>query len=99
VLAGEQMNATGGLEPYPLTPALASQVRALMTQLGLVYGVVHLRIALNGQPVFSELDPSGNWLAVEEQTDLPITQAMARLFVGHERTHLRPNPAVFAHGN
>ena len=98
-LAGEKINTVGGLEPYPLTPALAGQVYALMAQLGLVYGVVHLRIALDGQPVFIELDPSGNWLEVEEQTDLPITQAMARLFMNHERTHLRTTPAAFTHGS
>jgi glutathione synthase/RimK-type ligase-like ATP-grasp enzyme len=99
VLAGERANIIGELEPYALTPALAGQVRTLMTRLGLGYGVVHMRIAMDGQPLFIELDPSGSWLELEEQTEQPITQAMARLLAGFERSPRRSRPGVPMHVN
>jgi hypothetical protein len=90
-LAGLKAAAVGELEPYQLTPALAKQVRSLMAQLGLTYAVVHMRIALDGQPLFIDLDPCGSWLDVEEQTDLPITAAVALLLAGHQRNATYPN--------
>lgn len=87
-LCGDKIDTVGDLEPYPLTPAFADQVRALVKRLGLVYGVVHMRIAQGGQPIFIEMDPEGAWLRIEEQTGLPITQALARLLasqVQHRR--------------
>jgi glutathione synthase/RimK-type ligase-like ATP-grasp enzyme len=73
------------LEPYRLAPALAQAVQRLMTSLGLLYGVVQLRMTPEGRIVFLELDPAGSWLGIEEQTELPITQAVARLLCGQAR--------------
>jgi hypothetical protein len=98
-LAGERTTIVGELEPYPLTSALASQVRTLVTRLELGYGVVHMRIALDGQPLFIDLDPSGNWLEMEEQTGQPITQAIARLLASYERQSAGSGLAVHLHSS
>jgi hypothetical protein len=87
-LGGDKVDTVGNLEPYPLPLAIADQVRTLMASLGLIYSVIHLRIAGDGQPIFIELDPAGAWLQIEEQTGLPITQALACLLsrqVQHRR--------------
>ena len=98
-LAGVKATVVGELEPYQLTPGLAKQVRSLMAHLGLSYAVLHMRIALDGQPLFIDLDPCGGWLEMEAQTDLPITTAMARLLAGHERSASYANAAVSTHSS
>lgn len=97
-LCGDKVDTVGDLEPYPLTPALADQVRTLMARLGLVYGVVHLRIAQDGQPLFVEMEPAGAWLQIEEQAGLPITQALARLLARQVQHRRAVHPAVVTYG-
>lgn len=97
-LAGDKADTVGGLEPYPLTPALTDLMRTLMARLGLVYGVVHLRIGEDGQPLFIDLDPAGAWLQIEEQTGLPITQALARLLSRQVQHRRVVNPVGVPHG-
>jgi glutathione synthase/RimK-type ligase-like ATP-grasp enzyme len=96
-LCGDKVDTVGELEPYPLNPALTDQVRTLMARLGLVYGVVHMRIAQDGQPIFIEIDPAGAWLQIEEQTGLPITQALARLLTRQVQHRRVVNPAAMVH--
>ena len=54
-------------------------LRALMDRMGLVYGAIDLRRTPEGEHVFLEVNPSGEWLFVEERTGQPITAAMASL--------------------
>jgi glutathione synthase/RimK-type ligase-like ATP-grasp enzyme len=58
---------------------VARRVRATMEGLGLVYGAFDLRRRDDGEHVFLEVNPAGQWLYVEEVTGLPITDAVARL--------------------
>lgn len=95
-LTWEESDAEIDMAPYPLTPALAAQVQRLMAQLGLSYGVLQVRITAEGQPVFLELNPAGDWLAVEAATQLPITEAVAQLLICREqaRTHVNATPQL-----
>jgi len=55
----------------------------LMDELGLQYGTVDLKRYENGEYVFLEINPQGQFLYVEIKTGMPITRAMAEL-LAHE---------------
>ena len=65
--------------PTVLPDETEKQLRALMDRLGLVYGAIDLRRTPEGGYVFLEVNPSGEWLFVEERSEQPITAAMASL--------------------
>lgn len=73
------------VEPFQLTQGIRDRVHALMTRLGLVYGAVDMRLTPDGRHVFLEINPSGEWLFVEERTGLPITETFARLLAARAR--------------
>lgn len=51
----------------------------LMDELGLQYGTIDLKLCDNGEYVFLEINPQGQFLYVEIKTGMPITLAMAEL--------------------
>jgi hypothetical protein len=55
------------------------KLRRLVRSLGLVYGAIDLRRRKDGRHVFLEVNPSGEFLFVEERTGQPITAALASL--------------------
>lgn len=70
------------LENVPITEALLPPdvergLRALMDRLGLVYGAVDMRRTPEGRHVFLEINPAGQWLFIEAQTEQPISAALA----------------------
>ena len=48
-----------------------------MDEMGLVFGAIDLKLAVNGEPVFLEVNPQGQFLYVEIRTGLPISDALA----------------------
>lgn len=67
------------ISPGKLTPQTENRLRRLMEHLGLVYGAIDLRRTPEGEEVFLEINPAGQWLFVEERTGQPITAALASL--------------------
>jgi glutathione synthase/RimK-type ligase-like ATP-grasp enzyme len=65
------------MEPYRLPPDVQRGVVRLMRRLGLVYGAIDFRVRPDGEHVFFEINPSGQWLFIEDRTGLPITRAFA----------------------
>ncbi|HVE72314.1 MAG TPA: alpha-L-glutamate ligase [Thermoanaerobaculia bacterium] len=65
------------IEAVTLPDALLEQLRAYMRRLGLVYGAIDVRLTPEGEYVFFEINPSGQWLFVEQATSQPITAALA----------------------
>lgn len=59
--------------PEPVVTALG----ALMTRFGLVYGAVDLRLTAEGELVFLEVNPAGEFLFVEAGAGHPVTDAVA----------------------
>jgi glutathione synthase/RimK-type ligase-like ATP-grasp enzyme len=51
----------------------------LMDELGLQYGTIDMKLCENGEYVFLEINPQGQFLYVEIKTGMPITLAMAEL--------------------
>jgi glutathione synthase/RimK-type ligase-like ATP-grasp enzyme len=64
-------------EPLDLPAALASTLVRFVRSMNLVYGAVDLRRTSSGDFVFLEINPCGQWLFVEERTELPITARLA----------------------
>jgi glutathione synthase/RimK-type ligase-like ATP-grasp enzyme len=59
-------------------------VRALMRRLGLVYGAIDMRVTPQGEHVFLEINPAGQWLFIEARTGQPITATLARLLAEND---------------
>lgn len=78
-------------EPARLPDEVAGKLRSLMQSLGLVYGAADFRRTPDGNHVFLEVNPAGEWLFVEERTGQPITEAMADLLVRLDSAPAREN--------
>ncbi len=68
---------------YKLPDDIAGRLRALMSQLDLVFGAVDFRVTPEGEHVFFEINPAGEFLFVADRTNLPITQAIAAALERH----------------
>ncbi len=77
LVVGESRIATVELPPEVQTGLLRLQSR-----LGLSYGAIDMRRTEEGDYVFLEVNPAGQWLFVERLTGLPISQAVADLLAG-----------------
>lgn len=67
-----------------LPGATLSAIRTLMDRLGLVYGAIDLLRQADGNHVFLEINPAGEWLFAEARTGQDITGAVASL-LGSDR--------------
>lgn len=81
--------------PYDLPPDVAASCIALVKALGLCYGAIDLVLTPDGRHVFLEINPSGQYLWVEDATGLPITAAIADLLCGvaPQPPHAEPRPS------
>ena len=70
---------------HELPDPVRDRLLALMRVLDLRYGAVDLRVAPDGEHVFLEVNPAGQWLFVEYATGLPISAAVAGLLTGLDR--------------
>lgn len=67
------------VEPTRLPDPVVERIRDYVDRLGLVYGAIDMRRTPDGRYVFLEINPSGQWLFVEERTGQPMTETFARL--------------------
>ena len=65
------------ITPHALSDRVADGLRKLMSTLGLVYAAIDLRLTPEGEHVFLEVNPAGQWLFVEQATQQPISEAIA----------------------
>jgi hypothetical protein len=77
--------AQSSITPVALPDPLNAALLALMRRLGLWYGAIDLRRAPNGDYVFLEINPAGQWLFVEYATGQPISQELATLLARLDR--------------
>jgi glutathione synthase/RimK-type ligase-like ATP-grasp enzyme len=85
---------------HRLPEHVEARLRMLMGRLGLLYGAVDLRLAPNGDYVFLEVNPAGQWLFIEVVTGQPISAALAALLMNlddaRRRTHSEEKRTVLA---
>jgi glutathione synthase/RimK-type ligase-like ATP-grasp enzyme len=67
----------GIVRSVELPQELQTKLRRLQRRLGLVYGAIDMRCTAQGEYVFLEVNPAGQWLFVEQRTGLPIAKALA----------------------
>lgn len=67
----------GQMRAVTLPEELQTRLRRLQQRLGLRYGAIDMRRDEQGEYLFLEVNPAGQWLFVEQRTGLPIAQAMA----------------------
>jgi glutathione synthase/RimK-type ligase-like ATP-grasp enzyme len=72
-------------EALTLPDSVADQLQRLMSSLGLVFGAIDLRITPEGEVVFFEVNPQGQFLYVEILTGLPVSATLARYLLRHEQ--------------
>jgi glutathione synthase/RimK-type ligase-like ATP-grasp enzyme len=60
-----------------LPAATTSAIRALMRRLGLTFGALDFVMTADGDLVFLEVNPNGQWLWLDDQLDFGISEAVA----------------------
>lgn len=75
---------TARMEAFDLPEEIEELIHAFMDRLGLVYGAIDMRLTPDGEYVFLEINPAGQWLFVEEGTGLPMSETFARLLAAHD---------------
>jgi glutathione synthase/RimK-type ligase-like ATP-grasp enzyme len=68
---------------YDLPGPVVEMLQKYMKRLGLVYGAIDMRLTPEGEYVFLEINPSGQWLFIEQRTGQPITEALVELMLQH----------------
>ncbi|MEX1364810.1 MAG: hypothetical protein AB1Z98_16910 [Nannocystaceae bacterium] len=79
------------IEPFELPEPVADRCRALLQRLGLVFGCFDLLVTPQGEVVFLEVNPMGQFLWVEQsQPELRVTDAFCEL-LGQARPDFEPS--------
>ena len=69
--------ASATVVPYDLPVDVLGKLHALMTAFGLNYGAIDLRLTPDGDYVFLEINPAGEYLFISGRTGQPISKAIA----------------------
>lgn len=73
--------ASARVEPVEIPERVQRLLLEYMVRLGLVYGAIDMRLRPDGEYVFLEINPAGQWLFIEQATEQPISRALARALV------------------
>ncbi len=80
------------VEVFTLPSEIQRLVRTYMERLGLLYGAIDIRVTPEGRYVFLEINPSGQWLFMEQRTGAPMTEAFTSLLVREHEKRPRVQP-------
>lgn len=69
-------------EAITLPPDIHEKCLAFMDRLNLNFGCLDFIVTPEGEYVFLEINPNGQWLWIEEKTGLPISKAIANYLMG-----------------
>lgn len=72
-----RVNRRMDYRPHALPPEIAGKLLSLMRKLGLEYGAIDMRLTPDGDYVFLEVNPAGQFLYVEKSAGIPIAAALA----------------------
>ncbi|MFH1430673.1 MAG: MvdC/MvdD family ATP grasp protein [Candidatus Uhrbacteria bacterium] len=70
--------------PMELPTDIEAQCVALVQGFGLSFGAIDLIVRPDGEYVFLEINPNGQWLWIEDVTELPLSAALADVLLGCE---------------
>ena len=75
--------------PHALPPDVAQRCIQLVQELGLCYGAIDMVLTPDDRYVFLEINPSGQYLWIEQLTGLPITDALCDLLIAGAQDSMR----------
>ncbi|CCF85188.1 MvdC/MvdD family ATP grasp protein [Nitrolancea hollandica] len=78
-----RMDFSAHIEPYVLPEPLQMALFRMMKTLGLVSGAIDMKVDVDGNYFFLEVNPSGQWIYIEMETGQPITETLAAYLAGH----------------
>jgi hypothetical protein len=67
-----------------LPDEVADRLRRLMEHLGVTFGAIDMRLTAEGDYVFLEINPAGEYLFISQRTGLPIPEAIAAALQRHD---------------
>jgi len=79
--------------PATLRRTLSERILRVMRRLDLEFGCFDIIIKPDGEEVFLEVNPSGQWHWVQRYTGLPIDDALAGMLARRRRSDFRPSQA------
>ena len=74
---------TATVRPYTLPYDVEEKLLALMKEMHVVFGAVDFRVTPDGDHVFLEINPAGEYLFISERTQQPIPAAIAAALERH----------------
>ncbi len=66
---------------YQLPPAIEEACRRVVQAYGLAYGAIDMAVTPTGAYIFFEINGAGQYHWIEQETGLPITEALVELLV------------------
>ena len=81
-----RLDSSVAFSPYQLPQSVSDPLSALMRSLGLVFGVIDIRLGADGQHYFLEVNPQGQFAYMEIKTGMPIFERLADLLVTGDPT-------------
>jgi glutathione synthase/RimK-type ligase-like ATP-grasp enzyme len=72
---------------HELPDEVSRRLLALIRRLGLVFSTIDMKLTEEGEYVFLELNPQGQYLYIEILSGMPLTAAMAYLLANERRLH------------
>ena len=81
-------------EAYELPPAIERKLLALMDRMGLIFGSIDLIVTPDGEYVFLEINPNGQFDWIAEFTGLPIYEHLAAMLCAGSVEYVVPRAEV-----
>jgi len=72
------------VEPYELPQETAERLLELMKIFGIKFGAIDMRVTPEGEHVFLEVNPAGEYLFISQRTGQPIPAAIAAALERHD---------------
>jgi len=69
------------MEETKLPPFVETKILSYMQSLGLQFGCIDMAVASDGQYIFFEINPNGQWFFIQLRTYVPIAKAIANLLI------------------
>ncbi len=82
---------------YEIPDELRSHLLLLLREMKLDMGSIDLRLDREGQPVFFEINPSGQFLFLEVDADLPVSRSVAKFLIGKHLAWLEHDGSTAQH--
>jgi glutathione synthase/RimK-type ligase-like ATP-grasp enzyme len=70
--------AAAKIEPVDIPKELCGKLMMLKQRFGLTYGAIDMRFTPDGEYIFFEINPAGQFMYIETATGLPIASVMAK---------------------